>query len=165
MKAARAAFTVLLALALVQLIFYCPRLPERVASHFDAAGQPNGWSSRTGYVGLQLFVLFVLALCFAVLPARLPRLPDRFINLSNKGYWLAAGRRETTLRKAGAALTWFGCAALSFVIAVTWLVMRYNLGRDPALPSRAMWLLLASFAVCVGVLIAYMMRLGRRRPG
>jgi uncharacterized membrane protein len=165
MKAARIAFAVLLALALAEVALYYAQLPERVASHFDAAGQPNGWSSKATFVAVQVFILLVLTACFAVLPAWLPRFPDRFINLSNKSYWLATERREATLRKAGAALTWFGCAALLFVIAITWLVLRYNLGRDPALPSGPMWALLAGFGLCVVVLIAYMVRLGRRPPG
>jgi uncharacterized membrane protein len=45
------------------------QLPGRVATHFDASGQPNGWMSRTAHLRLMIafglgFPLFVPALVY-----------------------------------------------------------------------------------------------------
>jgi uncharacterized membrane protein len=44
---ARVAFATLLGIVLLQAFVYYPQLPAQLASHFDAAGRPNGWSSKS----------------------------------------------------------------------------------------------------------------------
>ena len=42
-----------------------PRLPETMATHWDFAGNANGWSSRAATVfGLPLFILALHLVCF-----------------------------------------------------------------------------------------------------
>jgi uncharacterized membrane protein len=61
-------FLILLVSAAVFIVATSGQLPSLVASHFDAAGRPNGFMSRGGYVrfmlcfavGLPLVVVFVL---------------------------------------------------------------------------------------------------------
>jgi uncharacterized membrane protein len=69
-------------------------LPERVASHFGANGEANGWMSRSGYlwfvagmgVGLPLFIIGLSFLS--------KFFPISMVNVPNKEFWLAPGRRE-----------------------------------------------------------------------
>ena len=164
MKAARWVFAALLLAVVTQALVYYPQLPERMASHFGGAGQPNGWSSKASFFGLQTFVVVVAVACFACLPAWIQRLPARLINLPNKEYWLAPERRVQTMASVGAALTWFGCVVLAFILALTWLVIRFNLGRDPVLPGAGVGVLLGGFVVCVVLLIVRFLYLGRRPP-
>lgn len=164
MNASRTVFAALLLVTAGQALVYYPQLPEHMASHFNGAGQPNGWASKAFFFGLTGFVLVLLTACFAILPAWIQRMPPRLINLPNKDYWLAPERREATMASIAAALTWFGCAALTFLNAVTWLVIRVNLSLDPALPSPPMWGLIAAFLLCVVLLIVRMLYLGRRPP-
>src|SRR6185295_9706960 len=78
------------------LAWSATELPARVASHFNFAGQPDGWMSRTSYllveaalaIGLPLFIVGISSLT-RVLPARLWNLPHR-------EYWLAPERRKQT---------------------------------------------------------------------
>ncbi len=71
--------TPLLVLGLLYLCFFgylaasSSQLPERVATHFDGSGQPDGWSSRSDHLRFMLvfglaFPLFVPAygLCHSV---------------------------------------------------------------------------------------------------
>jgi uncharacterized membrane protein len=116
---ARVAFATLLGIVVLQAIVYYPQLPAQLASHFDARGLPNGWSSKSAYFALQAFIVLVLTLCFAVLPSLLERAPARLLNLPNKDYWLAPERRAATMARVASALTWFGCAGLAFVVVVT----------------------------------------------
>lgn len=50
----------LLLLPLVAGLILWNQIPDRVATHFDINGQPNGWSGRfVGIVGIPLILLFV----------------------------------------------------------------------------------------------------------
>src|SRR5262245_3281123 len=132
MKLARWVFAALLLAVIVQALVYYPQLPERMASHFNASGTPDAYTPRNGFFVLQAFVVAVVVVAFALVPAGIQRLPARLINLPNKDYWLAPERRKETMAGIAAALTWFGCAVLGFILVVTWLVIRFNLGQDHA---------------------------------
>jgi uncharacterized membrane protein len=164
MMPSRVVFAVLLVVAVTLMVVYYPQLPERVASHFDGAGRANGWSSKAFFFGVQTLVLLLVTVCFAILPGRIQKLPPDKINLPNKGYWLAPERREATMASVISAITWFGCAVLVFMIAVTWLVIRVNLGLEARLPAAPMGALLAGLIACVILLIVRMLYIGRRPP-
>jgi len=161
---ARVAFATLLGIVVLQAFVYYPQLPAQLASHFDAAGRPNGWSSKSAYFALQAFVVLVLTLCFAALPGWLERAPARLVNLPNKDYCLAPERRASTMARVASALTWFGCAGLVFIVVVTSLVIDFNLGHERVLPATPMWALLGGIVVCTVVLVLRLLHLGRRPP-
>ena len=161
---ARVAFATLLGIIVLQALVYYPKLPAQLASHFDAAGRPNGWSSKPAYFALQTFIVLVLALCFGALPGWLERAPARLVNLPNKDYWLAPERRATTMAHVSSALTWFGCAALAFVVVVNGLVIDFNLGYERVLHANAIWALLGGIAACTVILVLRLLHLGRRPP-
>jgi len=165
MTSSRVVFVLLLIVAVALMVVCYPQLPERMASHFDGAGRANGWSSKAFFFGVQVFVLLLVTVCFAILPRRIQTLPPDKINLPNKSYWLAPERREATMASVVSAITWFGCAVLVFLIAVTWLVIRVNLGLESGLPALPMGALLAGLIACVVLLIARMLYIGRRPPG
>jgi serine/threonine-protein kinase len=165
MTSSRVVFVLLLIVAVALMVVYYPQLPERMASHFDGAGRANGWSSKAFFFGVQVFVLLLVTVCFAILPRRIQTLPPDKINLPNKSYWLAPERREATMASVVSAITWFGCAVLVFLIAVTWLVIRVNLGLESGLPALPMGALLAGLIACVVLLIARTLYIGRRPPG
>ena len=57
------AFLALALAAIAQALWQHGRLPEKVASHFDGGGAPNGWLSRGTHTTLQVAtVLFITAL-------------------------------------------------------------------------------------------------------
>ena len=161
---ARFAFAILLGIVALQTLIYYPRLPAQLASHFDAAGRPNGWSSKLAYFALQAFIVLVLTGCFAALPALLEHVPPRLVNLPNKDYWLAPERRAATMASVASALTWFGCAGLGSILAVTALVIDFNMGHARALRPLPMWALLGAIALCTVLLILRLLYLGRRPP-
>ena len=164
MTSSRAVFAVLLVAAVALMCLYYPQLPEHMASHFDGAGRANGWSSKGFFFGVQTMILLLVTVCFALLPQRIRDFPPDKINLPHKDYWLAPERRAATMASVVSAITWFGCAVLVFLIAVTWLVIRVNLGLESGLPALPMGALLAGLIGCVALLIARMLYIGRRPP-
>src|SRR5690349_13033715 len=85
------AFALLLRLALV-----IDRLPERVASHFNLGGLPDGYQSKHVFVWTSVLLELVLLTLLLLLPALIARVPVRSVNLPHKEYWFAPERRAET---------------------------------------------------------------------
>ena len=109
-------------------------LPERVATHFNGAGQPNDWMSRTTHLifmaafGL-VFPLFLIGVCWAI-----RFLPASLVNIPHRDYWLADERRAESASYLAWHAVWFGCLAQGFVIGLHWLVVLSNQRQPPSLP-------------------------------
>ena len=136
-------FIFLLVLVVVQSIYYYPQLPERVASHFDGRGWPNGWMTRGTFVGFYWSMAGLMALIFLGLPRFLRRAPNRWINLPRRDYWLAPERRAETVAYLGRQLLWMGSASLILFIVVFHLAFQANLTDAPRLSPAAFPLIVA----------------------
>ena len=140
-------------------------LPARVATHFGSDGQPNGWLSRDAHTLGQLGISLFVGGQFFALTRYLPRVPDRFVNLPHRDYWLAAKRRAETFAWLGAMLFWLGTLLQSFLAYVFHEVWRANLITPPALRLNSLWLQLSLFIVTVGLVITLLFRFRRPEGG
>jgi len=71
-------------------------LPEKVASHFDLAGHPNGFQTKDGYLAFFItMVLFVNGL-FSAMYIGIERIPTQLINIPWKAYWLSKPELKST---------------------------------------------------------------------
>jgi serine/threonine-protein kinase len=126
-------------------------LPPRVATHFGAGGQPNGWMSRQGYLRFTL----IFGLAFPLFPALLLSLtrflPDSCINLPNRDYWLAPERRKETFGFFSRQFVWLSCAMICFVSAMHFLVVHANGVPAPRLPGS--WVFAAVVCFILAVLV------------
>jgi uncharacterized protein DUF1648 len=120
-------------------------LPERVASHFSAAGLANGYMSRDAYRIFMLAFGFGVPLVVVALIAWLPRLAPNLINIPNRDYWLAPERREATLAALDACALWLGCLLTAMAGGVHWLIIRANAGTPPKLENSLLFTLLGAF--------------------
>lgn len=141
----------LLSLVLVaagQVVLRYDAVPERLASHFDGRGNPNGFLSRPMFFALHLGLVGVMALIFLGLPRLLPRIPHGLINLPRKDYWLAPERSAATLEDMSRKLAWFGCASIAFLIYIEELVIQANLpGAEGRVEPVWLWGGLAAYLV------------------
>jgi hypothetical protein len=133
-------------------------LPERVASHFDVGGQPNGWMTRSGYMtfmgifGLGL-PLFVVVLCF------LSRfLPDWTFNLPHREFWLSPEQRSQTYEYLLARSLWLACPLVGFVGGTHYLTIQANCSVPVHLPSGPLLTLLAIFLAGVALWVVGLVR-------
>jgi len=127
-----------------QLGFYYSSLPETVATHFDGAGNPNGWMSKNGFVVFEVFLLIFVVGQFMLIPRLVSKMPDSLINLPNKDYWLAPERRAETMKVIRNYFEWFSTVLLFLFIAVNQLVFYSNVNREN-LSDKAAWLIVGSF--------------------
>src|SRR6202790_4390417 len=70
-------------------------LPPTVASHFDAAGQPNAFMSRSGYVRFVLSVAVALPVAVVVILWAVYSCATD-LKMPNREYWLAPERLDRT---------------------------------------------------------------------
>ena len=139
-------------------------LPERVASHFNIDGQPNGWMARDPYTGTQVGITLFVSILFFALASFLPRVPDRFVNLPHRDYWLAPKRRAETFAWLTGMLLWLGAflqVFLGWVFRESW---RANLSPSPTLKMNSLWLQVSLAIMVMGLVFTLLARF-RSPPG
>jgi hypothetical protein len=140
------------------------RLPERVASHFDLQGRPDGWMTREGTVrfmaavgvGVPLIIMAAFNLARVV--------PLSCIHVPNKDYWFAKERREESLRWLGATGAWCAILLLIFLRLLHGLVIEANTVHPPHLPSKPLWIVAGIFVVGELLLVLRVMWRFSKRP-
>ncbi|MEQ1924235.1 MAG: DUF1648 domain-containing protein [Pyrinomonadaceae bacterium] len=144
----RHAIMIFLALLLVgQAAYYYPILPATMASHFDGSGNPDGWMAKSSFFAFELVIFGVMMVEFLGLPWLVERMPDSWINLPNKSYWLTPERRSRAFEIFRIYFQWFSIALLLVLVFVNQLVYRANLTRTAF--DSSIWLILAAFFVFV----------------
>jgi len=144
MKLTRIILYFLIGFWVAQFAFYFGNLPEIVASHFNAAGEPDGWMSKSSFAIFEAVILLLIAAEFTVLPLLLEKTPDSLINLPNKAFWLAAERRSETFAVIRSNFEWLAVILLVLFIAVNQMVFQANT-QNQNLPEKTVIIVLALF--------------------
>lgn len=159
-SAAKFACIALLVVIALQFIYYYPRLPDQVASHFDARGMPNDWSSKDGFFAIMGGVIALIAVIFLGFGFWLPKLPVSTVNLPNKHYWFAPERKENTLSVLTGYMFWFGAATLALMAGILQQTFEANL--NPGQRLERPWLYLGPYLVVTVIwTISLLWRFGR----
>jgi len=157
-------FVLLLLFAILFVAGTASELPPIVASHFDAAGQPNAFMSRSGYVRFVLCVSVGLPVAVvAVLWAVYSRATD--LKMPNREYWLAPERLDRTRAFLVAHGVWFGSLLVTLGCFVHWLELGANRQQPPHLSNQSFAAVLIAFLVATAAWIAALMFAFRRPAG
>lgn len=149
MRKTRLALLVLGAAVAVQLLYYYPRLPDRIACHFNASGVPDGWMPKGGFVIVFLLLLgFVTALLYGI-GFIIRSMPDRYINLPRKQEWLAPEHRARTLDWIQRQMEWMAVGTLALLVGVLQVTMHANMQPAPRLPLVPVWVGLGLYTTFV----------------
>lgn len=141
---------------LTAIVLTAPKLPDRVASHFNSAGAADGWMSRSAYLWTMAgTALGVTALLLGVF-STLRYLPPSLINLPNRDYWLAPERRAETYASFLSFGVWMAAFQMLLVLGTHLLVVKANQLQPPVLSTNVWWLLggflLSTLALVVSLL-------------
>ena len=160
----------LILIALVMVIglglqfWYWPQLPERMAIHFDAKGNPNDWLDKLPATLLSAGLVLILPIFFLGISQVTRWLPSSMINLPNRDYWLSPQRRDESLSWMRGWLIWFTVAISIFILLINHLTFIANRDAQP-LPAVWFWGMLAAFLLATFVLVVIMIRRFRQpRP-
>ena len=161
-RLAQIAFAATTLTALGLAVYQHGSLPARVATHFGANGQPNGWMARDTHTVTQIGITIFIGGLFAALSLFLPRMPDNLINLPHRDYWLAPSRRAETFAWITGMLFCLGTTSQAFLAYIFHEVARANFAAKPALRLNSLWLQVSLFIIVVTLVITLLFRF--RRP-
>jgi len=128
-----------------ELLMAWPNLPERVATHFNAAGDANGWSTR-GQLLLTITALFAGFGALFLAAGWLDRLPNTLVNIPNKEHWLDTERRAASFATICDYLRYLLLAPMAFLVLSLTAVLHANLAAKPHLDLSPSWPLAVLFA-------------------
>ncbi len=148
-------FNALVVLAIVQTLYYFPKVPAVVASHFDGLGAPNAWSGRVGFFGLYLAMIALVVVVFAYSPKWTERRPRFGMKIPHADYWLAPERIEATRAWFRTQMRLIGVVHLLLAIYVMQLAILANFDNPPRLHPSVVWALAIYFVVLVAWLINF----------
>ena len=160
----RTLFFAILAAGILQCLHDYPLLPNRLASHFSASGNANGWMTKSQFLMTYAVVILpALALEFWV-PRGITGRPDSRLRLPNKEFWLAQDRRGETFSYFEKFFAWYGCAFLLMEVFAMGLAMRANFQSPPQLPTGPIVFAIAAFVLFNIVWVAAMVRRFSKLP-
>jgi hypothetical protein len=134
-----------------------------MASHFDAYGRPNGWSSKIVFFSIYSGVVLLMAVIQIMTRYSLTKTPVSLISLPYKGYWLAPERRIESIAVLDKYMSGFWSATLIFLICTMDLAFGVNLGRTQNF-GEWFFALLASFILFTLAWTVSLIRRFSRRP-
>jgi uncharacterized membrane protein len=155
-------FFTLVALAIAQIVYYYPQVPEVVASHFDGLGDPNDWSGRNGFFGLYAAMLVLLIIVFIFAPRWSEKRARYGMKIPNKEYWLSPEHIDQTRAFFRRQMLVMGIVHLSLAIFTVQLVIEANFDQAPRLHHSIIWALGFYFAFLIGWLIYFFLHF--RKP-
>ena len=142
-----------LLLTAADVAWHYPRLPERLATHFNVAGAPDGWSSRGSFLTVWIVTVAVMGVLFPGLRLLVRILPARFINVPRRDYWLAPGRDVYTREAIGELILWLGLLMLATMSGLNHLTLRANLSPSPDLGPWP-WIIVGLNLVLLGTMVS-----------
>ena len=130
------------------IVWAAVKLPDRVASHFDASGVANGWMTRSGYLAFDIGLTALMMLGIPMLRG-LANGSGVGVNIPNRDYWFRPENRATLKRLMTGDLVFIACAT---GLLLTWLTVSVVVANQQAVPAMGSWSMLVVGAFVVVVL-------------
>ena len=140
------------------------RLPAVVATHFGAAGVPNGYMSHAFYLRFMLVFVVLLPWLVNFSLERILAAPNARINLPNREHWLSDAQRSQTIEYLLRHMRYFGLLLAVFLCGVHWLVVSANAVAPPALDNTRFGIFLGAYLLALVAWIVALRRRFRRPP-
>jgi len=114
-------------------------LPDRVAVHFGQGGTPDSWASKQGNALLFLLLEVPLFVFFYFAPGLALRVPEKYLSLPKKRYWLQEENRPELKKRLASKMGEFGSVFFLFLFGVGLLTIQANLA-DPVRLDESLFL-------------------------
>ena len=143
---------VLWLIALLQQFLYWQRLPDRVATHFNGSGKPDGWMHRDQAALFMVGLETLMPAIFLGIAYMIYFIPSQLINIPHKEFWLAPERREASISFMAKSTAAFSLAISLFFIGMNHLTYLANRAEGNLSPI-GFWILMACFLAVTAVWI------------
>lgn len=129
--------------------FFTLSLPQKVATHFDFAGRPDGYMTLQNHqsfitlatIGFPLFMVFMVG----VLPSWFPSL----VNISHRDYWFAPERKSQTLDYLFRMACMLGVLMVFFFVGLNVIIVLANNSKPVLMPRPPIFILMGLFLFSV----------------
>ena len=133
-------------LGVAHVAYYYPKLPDTVATHFNARGEADGFSSKQTHAIAMISLEVGMTLLFLGMGWLIKKLPVGLVNMPNREYWLAAERKDKTVKEMYTGFLAMAIGTLLFFIAMDHLSTLQNLGTTA---MTWFWFALAAYLIYV----------------
>src|SRR5699024_378687 len=140
-------------------IWFWVQAPDTVASHFDASGQPDDWSSKANTLGLLVPIGVGIPALFSIRWIW-EKLPSSIVNIPFKDYWLNSGERASLYDCLMQFMRFTGGALALLLTSVLVMIMRE--GRGATMPTGMTFLPTGVFLIITAAALINLVR--RLRP-
>jgi uncharacterized membrane protein len=120
-------------------------LPAQVAIHFGKGGMPDSWAAKQINALLFLVLEVPLFAFFFFAPALVFRIPEKYLSLPNKQYWLREEMRPFLKKMLASKMAEFGSIFFLFLFGVGLLTIQANLADPVRLDERLFLVVFVAF--------------------
>jgi len=148
-------FLLVVTISLILPIFYYPRLPETIASHYNIGGEPDATMSKQTIIIIHSATIIFLTLLFSIMIYFIPKLPRSMVDLPNDDFWLNENNREETFAVLRRFIFWLGSIVLGFLSLFIQEVYNTNITGNSKLTFE-IWIYLAIMLFLTAIIIIKM---------
>jgi hypothetical protein len=139
-------------------------LPARVATHFNAAGEPDAWMTRDNHVASLIALglgmsAFIIGLCYAM-----RWFPNARLSVPNQALWQKPAHRPAALAFIFHHAFWLGTWALVFIAAVNHFIVAANRPEAATLANRGLLITAGLFTAGILAWIFILVRFFQKAP-
>lgn len=145
-RIAQAITALALLLGVVRPLQTWEQLPAAFASHFNAAGVPDAMSDKTQFFVFYAITMGVVILSLVGSAILMQKIPEKYLNLPHKEYWLKSGKLSEVRAKMQGAMWWMCAATMLLSTVVMELVLQANMHRVP-INASLMWTAIVAYLV------------------
>ncbi len=150
-----AAFGLWMIAFIVQIAVCYPQLPERVATHFNAQGNADGWSSKGAFLWVYALAVLLPTALFPGLYLLVPVMPTSLINLPHKDYWLSPAMRPYTDEVIREFLLVLGHLTTALMFVIMQMTLQANLHAQPRLAGWS-WVAIGGYTLLMLLLTGWL---------
>ncbi|NOZ62269.1 MAG: DUF1648 domain-containing protein [Calditrichaeota bacterium] len=141
-----------LVLAVLQAIYFYPKLPDKIATHYGADGVPDGYSDKTKALIFDIALLVFMSGVFFGLSWMMKKVPDNLINIPNKDFWLKSENKPLTVKIISSFGLKVGIVTELFLLMLFQRIYSINISGS-RLNSTNFWFGLLVYFVAIGFLV------------
>jgi uncharacterized membrane protein len=141
-----------LALAGWQSLYFYPRLPDQIATHYGVAGEPDDFTSKKTALILNFTLFCLLNGMFFGMAWLTKKVPENLLNIPNKDFWLKPENKPRAMElifgfglKIGIVTDLFLLILFQHIYAINIDSAKFNSGR--------FWIGLFIYFVAIGLMI------------
>lgn len=160
----RISFLLAIGLFITSVIIGASALPERIATHFDAAGNADGWMSRSTHISAFLAFGFGISAFLLGLVYAIRFFPASTLNIPHADYWRLPAHHARACAFIFNHALWLAALNTLFFTALHACIVHANATTPPSFPSMALGLAVGVFLTGLSLWIFFLVRFFSKTP-